>query len=250
MQRWILSLLLLLQLIFLPWAEAKVPAAPAPGSGIYIQDYANVVSAVNEQKILQLGKELEQKTTAQLVVVTIPSLEGQALEEYSLELLRTWGIGRKEKNNGALLLIAINDRQSRFEVGYGLEGTLPDGLTGRIQDQYMLPYFRKGDYSTGIYNGYVMAAATIAKEAGVQLTEPVVKQAHKRQEADDSDSGFNIFTIIIIIGFLLVDQLLLGGFFTRLLFYMALFRGGGGRGGGGGGFGGGSGGGGGSSRSW
>jgi uncharacterized membrane protein YgcG len=97
-------------------------------------------------------------------VLTVPSLKGQSLEDYSLTVLRQWGIGDQEKNNGVLLLVAVQDRKSRIEVGYGLEGALPDGLTGRIQDQYMLPYFRSNDYDKGILNGYSALLQTVLKE--------------------------------------------------------------------------------------
>ena len=116
-----------------------------------------------------LGRQLEQKTTAQLVVVTVKSLKGAPLEDYSLKLLRDWGIGQKEKNNGVLLLVSTGDRKSRVEVGYGLEGALTDSLTGQIQDQYMIPYFRKGTYEPGIAYGYEALARRIAKEYNVQL---------------------------------------------------------------------------------
>ena len=81
-------------------------------------------------------KTLEKQTGAQIVVVTVQNLEGQSLEEYATELFRNYGIGDKEKNNGVLLLCAYEERQFRIEVGYGLEGTLTDGKTGRIQDEY------------------------------------------------------------------------------------------------------------------
>ena len=75
----------------------------------------------------------------------------------------------KKKNNGALILVAVDDRQSRIEVGYGLEGVLPDGLTGRIQDQQMLPYFKQGQYEKGIVQGYLTVATTVAKSYDVKL---------------------------------------------------------------------------------
>ena len=83
--------------------------------------------------MLSLGAELDNKTTAQLTVLTINTLDGEPIEDYALEVLRQWGIGSKEQNNGALIVVAVKDRRSRIEVGYGLEGSLPDGLTGRIQ---------------------------------------------------------------------------------------------------------------------
>ena len=147
----------------------QIPPKPTVSSGIYVQDNAGVFSASVSGYLQSLGRQLDQKTTAQLVVVTVPSLKGAPLEDYSLQILRQWGIGNKEKNNGVLMLISTGDRKSRIEVGYGLEGALTDGVTGQIQDQYMIPYFRKGNYEEGIARGYEALARRIAKEYNVQL---------------------------------------------------------------------------------
>ena len=148
----------------------QVPPKPSASSGIYVQDYAGVISAPVRGYLQNLGRQLDQKTTAQLTVVTVKNLNGAPLEEYSLKLLRDWGIGNKEKNNGVLLLVSTGDRKSRIEVGYGLEGALTDSLTGQIQDQYMIPYFRKGIYEEGIVQGYEALALRIAKEYNAQLS--------------------------------------------------------------------------------
>ena len=150
-------------------ASFQIPAKPSASSGIYVQDYAGVISAPVRSYLLDLGRQLDQKTTAQLVVVTVKSLKGAPLEEYSLQVLRQWGIGNREKNNGVLMLVSTGDRKSRIEVGYGLEGRLTDSFTGQIQDQYMIPYFRKGAYEEGIAKGYEALARSIAKEYNVQL---------------------------------------------------------------------------------
>lgn len=251
MKRWLILLMLLVQTVFAVCADAApaIPPKPAAGTGVYVQDYAGIIRDSDERLMQQLGQELDSKTSAQVAVLTIPSLEGESLEDYSLEVLRTWGIGQKGKDNGVLILIAAKDRKSRIEVGYGLEGVLPDGLTGRIQDRYMLPYFRKGDYSKGILQGYAATAGTIAKAEGVELTGVQTSKPQQQQS-----SGWNLLYLLGVVGFLIIDNVFLGGMFTSLLLMMFLRGGGGGRGGGGfgggGGFDGGSGGGGGSSRSW
>ena len=86
------------------------------------------------------------------------------LLEYSTNLFRQFGIGDKEKNNGLLILIALEERKSRIEVGYGLEGVLPDGKTGRIQDEYMIPYFKDNNFDEGILNGYKALFKEVANE--------------------------------------------------------------------------------------
>lgn len=251
MKRFLIYLVLLLQTFFAASALAApaIPARPSAASGIYVQDYAGVISKADKQQMLSIGQDLDNKTTAQLAVITINSLEGQPIEDYALAVLREWGIGNKQKNNGVLIVVAIKDKKSRIEVGYGLEGVLPDGLTGRIQDTYMLPSFKQGDYSRGIVQGYVATAGIIAKSEGVELSGVQYRGGAKNIQGDAAHglSISDFFAVLILIGFLLIDNIFLGGFFTNLVLLL-LFRGGGR--GGGGGFGGGSGGGGGSSRSW
>lgn len=255
MKRWLIYFILLLQCFFAAWATAapQIPPKPTAAAGIYVQDYAQVLSAEDKRRLLSIGQELDNKTTAQLAVVTVKTLDGQPIEDYALSILREWGIGSKEKNNGALIVVAVQDRRSRIEVGYGLEGLLTDGLTGRIQDQAMIPYFRKGNYAAGIVNGYAVTASLIAKDAGVQLTAVNSEQiAVPAKTTNNTDQEYP-FWLKLLIGvgivlLLIIDNLFLGGVLTQMLFFMFL-RGRGG-GGGRGGFGGGSGGGGGSSRSW
>lgn len=256
MKRWLIYFILLLQCFFAACATAapQIPPKPTAAAGIYVQDYAQVLSAEDKRRLLSIGQELDNKTTAQLAVVTVKTLDGQPIEDYALAILREWGIGSKEKNNGALIVVAVQDRRSRIEVGYGLEGLLTDGLTGRIQDQAMIPYFRKGNYAAGIVNGYAVTASLIAKDAGVQLTSINSEQiAVPAKTTNNTDQEYP-FWLKLLIGagivlLLIIDNLFLGGVLTQMLFFMFL-RGRGGGGGRGGFGGGGSGGGGGSSRSW
>lgn len=165
---------------------------PKPTPYKYINDYVGVVEPEYVQKIISVGKELEDKTTAQVTAVIIDSLQGITIEEYAVELFRRWGIGQKGKDNGVLLLVAINDRQMRIEVGYGLEGAIPDGKAGRIRDEYIIPYFKEGDYSKGIYYGYLALAKEVAKEYNVELTFDVDTELPKSSSVD-------VDTIVIII---------------------------------------------------
>ena len=247
-----LSILLLLLAAGIVPALGAVQLPAKPATNIYVQDLANVISPEVEAQILQLGSLLDQKTTAQVAVVTVDSLQNMAIEEYATALFRSWGIGSKAKNNGVLILIAPNERQSRIEVGYGLEGALPDGKTGRIQDDYMLPYFQNGDYSSGAYNGYLAVAQVVAGEYQVDLSSagtPVPATADA--PASTQLPGWMIVLMVFGVMFLIfLDFKFFGGTITYLIFSSFRRGGGGGFGGGGGGFGGGSSGGGGSSRNW
>ena len=265
----ILSLLLTILVLFIPigvWAQEE--DIPSPTQNFYVNDFANVLDSQTEQYIMQHSIRLDELTGAQVVVVTVDTIGDIPLEEYSLNILRGWGIGSAEKNNGVLILVAVEDRKSRIEIGYGLEGALPDSKTGWIQDDYMIPYFTAGDYSTGILEGYKAIVTEIYNEYNIETDSlgeltPTPSQDEQYEEVHPGDGRWFLLIIILI---LLFDRIFLGGRILRLILFM-LFTGrrGGPRGGnwgggswggggwsGGGGFkgGGGSGGGGGSSRSW
>jgi len=233
MKRWLVLLMLLIQAVFAVGAEAaiQVPPKPSVSSGIYVQDYAGVLSPQTRQALNAIGQDLDNKTTAQVAVVTVKTLDGQPIDEYGLTLLRQWGLGNKEKNNGALILVAVDDRQSRIEVGYGLEGVLPDGLTGRIQDQQMLPYFKQGQYEKGIVQGYLTVATTVAKSYDVKLEGVRYNGGAQQGTGDTPMPGWMKALIAVgLIVLVIVDHMFFGGIITQFIL-LALLRGGG-RGGG------------------
>ena len=125
-----------------------------PTKDFYVNDYAGVLSETTKDYIMASSVRLAEETTAQIVVVTVENLEDRPLEEYATDLFRKFGIGDKEKNNGVLILLSVGDRKSRIELGYGMEGYISDAKSGRIQDQYMIPYYKKNDFDSGILNGY------------------------------------------------------------------------------------------------
>lgn len=118
-----------------------------------VVDNANLLSEARRSALTQKLADLEQKTTAQFVVVTLTSLSGRTIEEYGYQLGRHWGIGQKNTNNGALLIVAPNERKVRIEVGYGAEGVLPDAVSSLIIQRVILPKFRANDYAGGIVAG-------------------------------------------------------------------------------------------------
>ncbi len=129
-------------------------ALVTPTDDFYINDYANILSDDVEQYILSRSVDLESKTGAQIVVVTVNNLEEISLEDYATKLFREFEIGDSVENNGLLLLLSLEEREFRVEVGYGLEGVLTDGLTGRYQDEYIIPYLKNDDWDTGLKTGY------------------------------------------------------------------------------------------------
>lgn len=120
--------LLFLSLVCAPTARTEQVKNLKPQG--YVNDFAGVLSAAAKEKLTALCAEVEQKTKAQIAIVTVSSLEGEPIEQYSIDLATAWGIGPKQKATGVLILYAPNDRRYRVEVGYGLEGILPDGKVG------------------------------------------------------------------------------------------------------------------------
>jgi uncharacterized protein len=118
-----------------------------------VVDEAGLLDDAARAALTQSLAALEQKTTVQLVVVTLKSLQGTSIEDYGYQLGRRWQIGQKDKNNGVLLIVAANERKARIEVGYGLEGTLTDAVTKLIIENSILPRFKVADFSGGIKRG-------------------------------------------------------------------------------------------------
>lgn len=177
-------------------------AVVEPTSDFYVNDYANVLSNATEQYIINANVDLNNKTKAQIVVVTVNDLEGKSIETYATELFRKFGIGDKNLNNGVLLLCSTGDRMFRVEVGYGLEGALPDGKTGRIQDEYIIPYLRDDNYDEGIKNGFSAVLKEVCKE--YDITIPGAETAQKGQSIEDKQSTFTgIFIISMITSIIL-----------------------------------------------
>ena len=149
------------------FAEIAIPETPYN----HVVDLAGIINDDVESRMDAYLLELEQKTTDQFVVLTIKGLEGASIDSLSIDIANNkWKLGQKGKDNGLLLLVALQDRKYRFEVGYGLEGILPDSLVGSIGRQYLVPYFRQGEYSTGIFDAVVAVCNIIASDAGVKIT--------------------------------------------------------------------------------
>lgn len=233
---------------------AAVPERPAQ----YTVDLANVIDAETETKLNGYLQELERKTTAQFVILTVESLAGESIEAFALKVAHDkWRLGRKGQDNGLLLLVAVRDRKYRIEVGYGLEGTLPDSFVGSIGREVLVPHFKKGDYAGGIFRAAVTLAAEIAKEAGVAISGmPAAKEI---RGSEDSEGFLDTVATLLVLMFVLVafiknpKAFLLFFLFSATRGHSRGWGGGGGFGGGFGGFGGGGGGGfggGGASGSW
>ena len=154
---------------------------PIPKPRGLVNDFANVIPQAYEKKILTAATELLQKTKIPVVVVTIPDIGGAEYNDYANRLYEAWGIGKKGEDKGLLLFVTVKERKMRIEVGYGLEGVIPDGLAGEVRDRYMVPYLKKNQYGEGLLNGTLAVSQIIAKDAGVQLTGQVPHGTTKKR---------------------------------------------------------------------
>jgi uncharacterized protein len=157
---------ILFLLLPVSFAVASTPEPPAIPRD-YVVDLAGVMDDNVKVQLNALLHELEQKTTDQVLVLTVQSLDGEEIRSFGLKTAEKWKLGQKGKDNGALLIVAVQDRKYTIEVGYGLEGILPDSLVGTIGREYLVPYFRKGDYSSGISAATLAVIQTIAAQEGV-----------------------------------------------------------------------------------
>jgi uncharacterized protein len=143
----------------LPLAALAAPQFP-PLSGRVV-DQANILSPSTEAKLTELLAEHERKTSNQVVVVTLASLQGYDIADYGVQLGRAWKLGQADRNNGAILIVAPKERLVRIEVGYGLEGALPDARASQIIFQEIIPRFRAGDVEGGVVQGTLAILGSI-----------------------------------------------------------------------------------------
>ncbi len=184
---WILFLVL-----FLP---GQATALEVPALQGYVNDYAGLISPEAKAKLENDLRAFEQSDSTQVVILTIPSLEGEDLEGFSIRVATTWKIGQQTKDNGVLLLVAKQERKIRIEVGKGLEGVLTDLLSGRIIDLVIKPNFKRGDYS----GGFVAGVAAI-----IDATRGEFKGDAQGPAAQHKKGAPSFFTLLLFLGILLL----------------------------------------------
>jgi uncharacterized protein len=246
--------IVLLALPLLLWADPVSQLRPSD----YVNDFAHVLDQTTIAQLDNICQQLDQKAHAQVAVVTVNSLDGTDIESYAVALYKQWGIGSKATDHGVLILLAVQDRKYRIEVGYGLEPILTDGKVGGFGRE-AVPLLQQNDYGGAVSLMTSRVADVIAQDAGIELTGPrpqIPVAAEGRPQKQLSGKQILILGVVLLI--VLLTPL------RKVLFWMLLFGAGGGGGGGGygggggfggggggfGGFGGGSSGGGGASGSW
>jgi len=179
----------------------------------YVNDFANVLSQSAREQLTALCTEVEQKAQAQIAIVTVKSLGGRAIEDYSIDLATRWGVGPKQKDRGLMILLAVDDHKDRFEVGYGLEGILPDGKVGSFERE-AVPLLRAGNYDGAVLLMTRHAADVIAADRGVTLSG----SSPAPPPEISSDRGFDpgvlgliLFGVGILVVFAFAKRNLTGG---------------------------------------
>ena len=210
---------------------AKLPVRPNGP----VADYANILDAQSEQSITRIAEALWRQAGFGLVVATVPSIGDESIDEYAPALYKEWGIGKNGTDEGVLILLSLDPRKVRIEVGYGAEGYLNDAKTGRLLDTYGVPYFKTGSYGQGMVALSVAVAKEVAAEKQISLTVPE-GFARTAPASQKRPSPLSIIFFIVIFAILMSTR-----FGRSLLFFMLMssMMGGGRRGGFGGGFGGG-----------
>ena len=172
-------------LICIFWAS-NLLALEVPVLKGRVNDHAGMLSAATRQQLEDTLSRLEQTDSTQIVVLTIPSLGVEVLEEFSLKVAEKWQIGQKGFDNGAILLIAKNDRKLRIEVGYGLEGSLTDLMAGRIIRNVIVPQFKAGNFDQGVIDGVQAMIGVVRGEYEAPEKSPFARDSKKK----DSSPGF------------------------------------------------------------
>ncbi|MBN2328301.1 MAG: TPM domain-containing protein [Candidatus Omnitrophica bacterium] len=191
--------------LLLTAAAAQAAKTPWPKPEAYVSDFAGVISGREEALLNQLAATLEKKTNVQLAIVAIESLQDRGfgtIEEAAVDLFEQWGIGQKETNEGLLILTALKERKWRVEVGYGLEGVIPDVIASRLGRTLLVDAFRAGRYGQGLYDLSIALTARIAEERNIPLSEfqldaaAVQRAEQARSKAGRGGSAGGILPII------------------------------------------------------
>jgi uncharacterized protein len=199
--------LLILWLLVVAGLAAPAAAQDFPKLTGRVVDAADMLTPAEEAGLDRKLAGLEQATSRQLVVATVPDLQGYPIEDYGYKLGRAWGIGQKGANNGLILLVAKKDRKMRIEVGYGLEPVITDALSGQIIADDITPAFKRGDYAGGINAG--VDALTAQLQAPPDKQEQAVLEAAERgKEHRESGSFFPLIFWGIVMAFVIVPAIL------------------------------------------
>ena len=186
---------ILIALLLLALTAGNLEALDVPRLQGRVNDYAGVLKPEEKTDLESYLASVEDKTTSQLVLLTIKSLEGDPLEDFSMRVAEAWKIGQKGKDNGVIMLVALDEHDVRIEVGYGLEGILPDGKCGTIIRQLIIPAFRAGNFYQGIRDAFQTMAGVIGGDA-TQMQALEKSDTSRGKSSGGFSCGFFIFLLI------------------------------------------------------
>ncbi len=200
-------LVLLLLVCACAFAQAQQPAT-IPALDSPVVDTTGTLDAVQKQALEQQALALQQRKGSQLQVLVVPSTQPETIEQYAVRAFEQWKLGRAKVDDGVLLVVAKDDRKVRIEVGYGLEGAIPDIAAGRIIQEYLVPKFRAGDYGGGITDA---TAALVKLIDGEPLPEPMADAYPRGSGAQDSSGGNWFFALMAAFVVASIARGILGG---------------------------------------
>uniref|UniRef100_UPI00262E091E TPM domain-containing protein n=1 Tax=Oceanispirochaeta sp. TaxID=2035350 RepID=UPI00262E091E len=186
---------LILFIFFLPFT---VMALDVPSLKGRVNDNAGIFSSSQKQNLESTLAALENQTSIQMAVLTIPSLDGEDLEGFSIRTVEKWKLGQKGEDKGILLLLALEDRKVRLEVGYGLESELTDAKTGYIVREVMIPYFSKGDFAGGIIAGTAVVTDVVKGDKDISAEALSRSQTSQNRPTGRSLPFPFIFILVMI----------------------------------------------------
>jgi uncharacterized protein len=164
-----------------------------------VSDFAKIIDPASRDSIEALARELREKTGAELAVTTLPDLGEDDIDAAAVDLYKAWGIGKKGTDEGVLILLGWKERRVRIEVGYGLEGILPDGLCGSIIRQVMAPELAQGHVGTGLLRGAQAVVGVIAKDRGVTITGSIPLPAEEPEGSGNPRSAVLLAVVVVLI---------------------------------------------------
>ena len=227
---------------------------PSPTKEKYVNDFANVISDADEREMINRGKDLEDKTTAQITVITVKDTNGEEISQYASNIGNEWGVGDKEKDNGIVIVLSVDERELFVAPGEGVDDALPASKIGRLEDTYAIPLLKEDNFSKGLTQLYKALINEVFIKYGIQVEEgyvPADQLGDTSAQSEASPKQVILYWVILIVAVVLYMLVFKG---RGIFFFGGPFGGFGGRGssGGfsGGSFGGGSFGGGGAGRSF
>ncbi|MFW5744826.1 MAG: TPM domain-containing protein [Spirochaetota bacterium] len=190
----------LLVLALLAAVGTAIVAQELPSPRGFVNDFAGVIPSDDEAAMRGIITAVREQTGAEIAVLTVESMAPYAtIEEYGIALAEAWGVGSESDDAGAILIVALEEREVRLEVGYGLEGAIPDGRAGAILDDYVLPDLRNDEFGPGLLNGVAAVAEIIADEYGVTLTGVRAEPRRAAGRSSTLDAGDLLYLLFLLV---------------------------------------------------